>query len=57
VSGGKWTRDLKLRISRMYRSGRLKLVWRELTAYRLDSKGVQEVRWDKGGRNGIKNAQ
>jgi hypothetical protein len=33
----------------LYRSGSLTTVVRELTRYKLDLVGVQEVRWDKGG--------
>jgi hypothetical protein len=33
----------------VYRSGSLKTVTGELTEYKLDLVGVQEVRWDKGG--------
>ena len=33
----------------LYRSGSLMTVVRELARYKLDSVGVQEVRWDKGG--------
>jgi hypothetical protein len=34
----------------LYRSGSLKTVARVLGKYKLDLVGVQEVRWDKGGR-------
>ena len=33
----------------LYRSGSLTTATRELTRYKLDLLGVQEVRWDKGG--------
>jgi hypothetical protein len=33
----------------LYRAGSLTAVARELTRYKLDFVGVQEVRWDKGG--------
>ena len=33
----------------LYRAGTLKAAARELTKYKLDVMGVQEVRWDKGG--------
>ena len=33
----------------LYRSGSLTTVGWELARYKLDSVGVQEVRWDKGG--------
>jgi len=33
----------------LYRVGSLTAVARELTRYKLDLVGVQEVRWDKGG--------
>jgi len=33
----------------LYRAGSLKAAARELTRYKLDLVGVQEVRWDKGG--------
>jgi hypothetical protein len=36
-------------VRRLYRSGSLKTVARELGKYKLDLVGVQEVRWDKGG--------
>ena len=32
----------------LYRAGSLKAAARELARYKLDSVGVQEVRWDKG---------
>jgi exonuclease III len=37
----------------LYRSGPLKTVSRELTKYKLDLVGVQEVRWDKGGTDPV----
>jgi hypothetical protein len=36
-------------VRHLYRPGYLKTVPRELAEYKLDSVGVQEVRWDKGG--------
>jgi hypothetical protein len=36
-------------VSGLCRSGSLKTVARELARYKLDSLGVQEVRWYKGG--------
>jgi exonuclease III len=36
-------------VRRLYRSGSLKTVARELGKYKFDLVGVQEVRWDKGG--------
>jgi len=33
----------------LYRAGSHTAVARELARYKLDSVGVQEVRWDKGG--------
>jgi len=33
---------------RLYRAGSLTTAARELTRYKLDLVGVQEVRWDKG---------
>jgi exonuclease III len=33
----------------LYRAGSLKTVSRKLTRYKLDSVGVQEVRWEGGG--------
>jgi exonuclease III len=33
----------------LYMSGSLMAVARELTRYKLDLVGVQEVRWEKGG--------
>jgi exonuclease III len=34
----------------LYRAGSLKAAARELATYKLDLVGVQEVRWDKGGK-------
>jgi len=34
----------------LYRAGSLEAATRELGRYKLDVVGVQEVRWDKGGR-------
>jgi hypothetical protein len=34
----------------LYRAGSLTAAARELARYKLDRVGVQEVRWDKGGR-------
>jgi len=34
----------------LYRAGSLKAAARELGRYKLDVVGVQEVRWDKGGK-------
>jgi len=36
-------------VRNLYRAGKLTTVVRELTRYKLDLVGVQEVRWDKGG--------
>jgi hypothetical protein len=36
-------------VRRLYRSGSLKTVARELGKYKLDLVDVQVVRWDKGG--------
>jgi exonuclease III len=36
-------------VIRLYRSGSLKTVARQLGKYNLNLVGVQEVRWDKGG--------
>jgi exonuclease III len=36
-------------VGSLYRAGSLKAAARELTRYKLDLVGVQEVRWDKGG--------
>jgi hypothetical protein len=33
----------------LYRSGSLKTVAKEIPKYELNSVGVQEVRWDRGG--------
>jgi len=35
-------------VKSLYRAGLLKVAARELTRYKLDVVGVQEVRWDKG---------
>jgi len=37
-------------IRSMYRAGSLTAVARELARYKLDLVGVQEVRWDTGGK-------
>jgi exonuclease III len=37
-------------VKSLYRSGSLMTVARELARYKLDLVGVQDVRWDKGGR-------
>lgn len=36
-------------VSRLYRSGLVKAVSRELASYSLDVMGVQEIQWDQGG--------
>jgi exonuclease III len=36
----------------LYRAGSLKTVARELGEYKLDTVGVQEVRWEKGALKG-----
>jgi len=36
-------------VKSLYRSGSLKTAARELSKYKLDLVGAQEVRWDKGG--------
>jgi hypothetical protein len=36
-------------IKSMYKSGSLRAVADEISKYKLDSVGVQEVRWDGGG--------
>jgi hypothetical protein len=36
-------------IRRLYRTGSLKTVVKEVSTYELDLVGVQEVRWDRGG--------
>jgi hypothetical protein len=33
----------------MYRAGTLRVVAEEISKYKLESVGVQEVRWDRGG--------
>jgi exonuclease III len=33
----------------MYRAGSLRIVREEISKYKLDLVGVQEVRWDRGG--------
>jgi hypothetical protein len=33
----------------MYRTGSLRIVAEEISQYKLDLVGVQEVRWDRGG--------
>ena len=45
-------RDLRFgtwNVRSLYRAGSLTAVARELSRYKLDLVGVQEVRWDKGG--------
>jgi len=37
-------------VRNLYRAGSLKAAARELARYKLNVVGVQEVRWDKGGR-------
>ena len=37
-------------VRRLYRAGSLTATARELARYKLDLVGVQEVRWDSGGR-------
>jgi hypothetical protein len=34
----------------MYRAGSLRTVAEEVSKYKLDLVGIQEVRWDRGGR-------
>ena len=41
-------------MKKLYRSGSLKTVARGLAKYRLDSVGVQGIRWDKGSTEGNK---
>jgi hypothetical protein len=36
-------------VRRLYRAGSLMIVSRELSKYKLDLVGVQEVRWEGGG--------
>jgi hypothetical protein len=36
----------------MYRAGSLRVVGEEISKYKLDLVGVQEVRWDGGGTEG-----
>jgi hypothetical protein len=38
-----------LNVRRMYRTGSLRAVAEEISKYKLDLLGVQEVRWDGGG--------
>ena len=38
-------------VRRLYRSGLVKAVSRELASYSLDVTGVQEIQWDQGGTN------
>jgi len=45
ISNGKGTWNVRS----LYRSGSLTMAARELSRYRLDLVGVQEVRWDKWG--------
>jgi hypothetical protein len=35
----------------IYRAGSLRVVGEEISTYKLDSVGVQEVRWDRGALN------
>jgi len=45
-------REMKIgtwNVRSLYRAGFLKVAARELSRYKLDVVGVQEVRWDKGG--------
>jgi hypothetical protein len=47
-----WKRDMRygtLNIRSLNGSGQLTTVARELSRYKIDPIGVQEVRWDKGG--------
>jgi len=44
-----WKRDMRWNIRSLYGSGWLTTVARELSRYKIDQAGVQEVRWDKGG--------
>jgi hypothetical protein len=36
-------------VRRLYRAGSLMTVTKEISKYKLDIVGVQEVRWDRGG--------
>jgi hypothetical protein len=36
-------------VRNMYRAGSLRVVGKEISKYKLDLVGVQEVRWDEGG--------
>jgi exonuclease III len=36
-------------VTSMYRAGSLRTVAEEISKYKLDLVGVQEVRWDRGG--------
>ena len=45
---GHFFRDMNVR--NLYRTGSLMAAARELARYKLDLVGVQEVRWDKGGK-------
>ena len=45
-------RDIRVgtwKVRSLYRAGSLRAAARELSRYKLDVVGVQEVRWDKGG--------
>jgi hypothetical protein len=42
---GTWTWNVRS----MYRAGSLRTVAEEISKYKLDLEGVQEVRWDRGG--------
>jgi hypothetical protein len=41
-------------VRRLYRSGSLKMVARELGKYKLESVGVQEVRWTRAAMIGLR---
>ena len=42
-------RFVTLNVRTLYRAGSLTAATKELTRYKLDLVGVQEVSWDKGG--------
>jgi exonuclease III len=47
-----WNKDMRLgtwNVRSLYRAGSLVTVSKELSKYRLDLVGVQEVRWEGGG--------
>ena len=51
VRSTQWKRDMTFgtrNVRSIYRSSSLTAAARELARYKLDSVGVQEVRWDKG---------